>query len=165
MVPCVKCPIAFDILALYALTNFIDELGFKVTCTVGWIQYNSEGVVELCGCGAAGGPGERSCCVGKGPWEDCRGRSSSWHSWQSSVVQLCKFSVEFYLFWNQNDAVLLSWKPFALMALSWIPSESRGHYQCSFKLFHECDCVMGALVLHPSGQRTFQRGSDWAVML
>lgn len=43
MVPCVKCPITFDVLALYALTNFIDELRFKVTCIVGWIQYNSEG--------------------------------------------------------------------------------------------------------------------------
>lgn len=163
MVPCVKCPIAFDVLALYALTNFIDELRFKVTCIVGWIQHNSERSCGALWLWCSWGPWGEELLCGERPWEDCRGRSSSWHSWQSSVVQLCKFSVEFYLFWNQNDAVLLSWKP--LMALSWIPSESRGHYQCSFKLFHECDCRMGALVLLPSGQRTFQRGSDWAVML
>lgn len=42
MVTYVKCQIAFDILALYALTNFIGELRFKIICFVGWIQYNSE---------------------------------------------------------------------------------------------------------------------------
>lgn len=57
-------------------------------------------------------------------------------------------------------SVLLSWNTFALIALSLIPSKSRGHYESSFKLFHECDSVMGALVLLPSGEGTFQRDSD-----
>lgn len=61
---------------------------------------------------------------------------------------------------SQNEAVLLRLNPFALVALSLIPSKSRGHYECSIKLSHECDGVMGALVLIPSGEGTFQRGSD-----
>lgn len=41
MVTCVKCSVAFDVLALYALTNFMGELRFKILGFVGWIQYNS----------------------------------------------------------------------------------------------------------------------------
>lgn len=77
MVSIVKCPIAFDVLALYALTNFIGELKFKITCIVGWIQHNSEELWSFVVLVQLGAVGRGAAVWVKGPWEDCWGRSSS----------------------------------------------------------------------------------------
>lgn len=47
-------------------------------------------------------------------------------------LPLCKLSVEFSYSGSQNEAVLLSWNPFVLIALSLIASKSRGHSGCGF---------------------------------
>lgn len=43
--------------------------------------------------------------------------------------------------------VLLSWNPFAIVALSLITLKSRVQYESSFKLLHERDSKIEALVL------------------
>lgn len=107
MVPCVKCPIAFDVLALYALTNFIGELRFTATCIVGWVQYNSEkscgalrhwwswgqwGEELPCGEEALGRIAGEGAAHGTPDKVSCSDRGSVYK------LQLCKFSVEFSLF-------------------------------------------------------------------
>lgn len=64
MVAYVKRPVAFGILALYALTNLTGELRFKIICFVGWIQYSTilKRVVELWGVDTAGGSEEELVC-------------------------------------------------------------------------------------------------------
>lgn len=65
MVTYVKCPIAFDVLAHYALTNLIGEPRFKITCFVGWIKYNSEKSSADLYWHNCGDSEEMSTCVGK----------------------------------------------------------------------------------------------------
>lgn len=96
--------------------------------------------MELCGSSAAGGSEE-----GSGEWVKALGRiagEGAAHGTPDKVspsdggsvikLQLCKLSVEFSYSGSQNEAVLLSWNPFALIALSLIASKSRGHYECGF---------------------------------
>lgn len=155
---CVKCPFAFDVVALYALTNFTGELRFKIICFVGCMEYSCE---ESCGalwC-SWGQWGEELVWVwrplggfaGQGAARGTPDKVSPSDGGSAVELQLCNFQWNFT--YSQSRMRLSCWA-WALLPHCFVLAafkEQRGHSECGFKLFHECDCVMGSLVLLPSG--------------
>lgn len=124
MVTYVKCQIAFDILALHALTNFIGELRFKIICFVGWIQYNSEKSCGALWCwSSCGGSEEMSWCVGKGPLEGLLGK-------EQLMALLRKFLPLMEAQWLSSNSANFQW--------NFTYSKSQNEAECLAELEHFC---------------------------
>lgn len=151
---CLWCSSTSCIDKLHRWTKILNNL----LCGLDSIQFWR--VVELCGVDAAGGSEERSWCVikafgriaGEGAAHGTPDKVSPSDGGSVVKLQLCKLSMEFYSE-SQNEAVLLSLNPFALIALSLIPSKSTMSVVLSCSV--NVTVWWGALVLLPSGEGTF----------